>query len=129
MGSMFPATQITNVARGERPSQLPTCHWPGCDGVERQRATEQFTEDLSLHAEDHVPTAHALASQATAFGGESTSELMPQGPFASSVGVGRAEPEWAAKNKVTEICGKDGLHASGTTTDAPIELPKVRAYA
>ena len=26
---------------------------------------------------------------------------MPAGPFASSVGVGRAEPEWAALNKVT----------------------------
>ena len=25
---------------------------------------------------------------------------MPIGPFASSVGVGRAEPEWAALNKV-----------------------------
>lgn len=30
---------------------------------------------------------------------------MPAGPFASSVGVGRAEPEWAALNKVTGVCG------------------------
>jgi hypothetical protein len=30
---------------------------------------------------------------------------MPAGPFASAVGVGRAEPEWAALNKVTEVCG------------------------
>ena len=28
------------------------------------------------------------------------------GPFASSVGVGRAEPEWAALNKVTGVCGE-----------------------
>ena len=31
---------------------------------------------------------------------------MPAGPFASSVGVGRAEPEWAALNKVTGVCGE-----------------------
>ena len=32
---------------------------------------------------------------------------MPQGPFASSVGVGRAEPEWASKNKVETVVGTD----------------------
>lgn len=32
-------------------------------------------------------------------------DKMPAGPFASSVGVGRAEPEWAALNKVTAVCG------------------------
>ena len=31
---------------------------------------------------------------------------MPAGPFASSVGVGRADPEWAALNKVTGVCGE-----------------------
>ena len=31
---------------------------------------------------------------------------MPTGPFASSVGVGRAEPEWAALNLVTGVCGR-----------------------
>tara|TARA_B110000003_G_C16418312_1_gene445168 strand:+ start:293 stop:460 length:168 start_codon:yes stop_codon:yes gene_type:complete len=30
---------------------------------------------------------------------------MPVGPFASTVGVGRAEPKWAALNNVTDICG------------------------
>ena len=31
---------------------------------------------------------------------------MPTGPFASSVGVGRAESEWAALNLVTGVCGR-----------------------
>ena len=48
------------------------------------------------------------------------------GPFASAAGVGRAEPEWAALNKVTDVCGVDRQHAAGVTTDAPIELPQVR---
>ena len=30
---------------------------------------------------------------------------MPAGPFASSAGVGRAEPEWAELNKVSSVCG------------------------
>lgn len=47
---------------------------------------------------------------------------MPTGPFASSVGVGRAEPEWAALNKVTGVCGHDAIRASGVTTDAPLAL-------
>lgn len=28
-------------------------------------------------------------------------------PFGSTVGIGRADPEWARKNRVTERCGKD----------------------
>jgi len=47
---------------------------------------------------------------------------MPKGPFASAAGVGRAEPEWAALNKVTGQCGVDRQHAGGVTTDAPIDL-------
>uniref|UniRef100_A0A7S0KFY8 UDP-galactopyranose mutase C-terminal domain-containing protein n=1 Tax=Micromonas pusilla TaxID=38833 RepID=A0A7S0KFY8_MICPS len=47
---------------------------------------------------------------------------MPTGPFASSVGVGRAEPEWAALNKVTEVCGYDAMNASGNISDAPVPL-------
>jgi UDP-galactopyranose mutase len=47
---------------------------------------------------------------------------MPTGPFASSVGVGRAEPEWAAKNKVTEVVGNDPIAASGETSEAPLKL-------
>jgi len=53
--------------------------------------------------------------------------LLASGPFASSVGVGRAEPEWADKNKVTGLCGKDRINAEGNPTDAPIQLPAVRA--
>ena len=33
-------------------------------------------------------------------------------PFSSSVGVGRAEPEWAALNRVQETCGRDLTHES-----------------
>jgi len=47
---------------------------------------------------------------------------MPEGPFASSVGVGRAEPEWAAKNKVPGIVGKDPIFAGGNATECPIPL-------
>lgn len=47
---------------------------------------------------------------------------MPAGPFASSVGVGRAEPEWAALNKVQSIVGKDPVFQSGVTTEAPLQL-------
>ena len=47
---------------------------------------------------------------------------MPTGPFASSLGVGRAEPEWAAKNKVTEVVGNDPIAASGETSEAPLKL-------
>ena len=46
---------------------------------------------------------------------------MPKGPFASSVGVGRAEPEWAAKNLVTDICGTDELFNKGETSEAPLD--------
>ena len=47
---------------------------------------------------------------------------MPQGPFASSVGVGRAEPEWAEKNLVKDICGTDRIHAKGEKSEAPLDL-------
>jgi len=47
---------------------------------------------------------------------------MPAGPFASSVGVGRAEPEWAALNKVTGIMGTDTIHAKGEQSEAPLVL-------
>jgi len=47
---------------------------------------------------------------------------MPEGPFASSVGVGRAEPEWAAKNKVPGIVGKDPIFEGGNATECPIPL-------
>jgi len=47
---------------------------------------------------------------------------MPTGPFASSVGVGRAEPEWANLNKVTGICGTDSFEASGEASEAPLKL-------
>mmetsp|Transcript_3523 Transcript_3523/g.7515 ORF Transcript_3523/g.7515 Transcript_3523/m.7515 type:complete len:468 (-) Transcript_3523:686-2089(-) len=47
---------------------------------------------------------------------------MPGGPFASSVGIGRAEAEWAALNKVTGIVGTDGLFNSGESSEAPLPL-------
>jgi len=47
---------------------------------------------------------------------------MPAGPFASSVGVGRAEPEWAEKNKVTGVVGQDGIFAGGNKTEGPLPL-------
>ena len=47
---------------------------------------------------------------------------MHAGPFASEVGVGRAEKEWAALNKVTGICGTDAFHAKGETSEAPLAL-------
>jgi UDP-galactopyranose mutase len=47
---------------------------------------------------------------------------MPTGPFASSVVVGRAEPEWAALNKVTGIRGKDALFDHGVKSEAPLDL-------
>jgi len=48
---------------------------------------------------------------------------MPVGPFASSVGVGRAEPEWANLNLVKGIEGKDPFFESGETSEAPLPLP------
>jgi UDP-galactopyranose mutase len=48
---------------------------------------------------------------------------MPTGPFSSSVGVGRAEPEWAALNKVTGITGRDAFAEGGETSEAPLKLP------
>ena len=50
---------------------------------------------------------------------------MPCGPFASSVGVGRAEPEWAALNLVEGVVGKDYFADSGETSEAPLPLPPV----
>jgi UDP-galactopyranose mutase len=47
---------------------------------------------------------------------------MPKGPFASSVGVGRAEPEWAKLNKVTDICGTDRVFNEGELNEAPLDL-------
>jgi len=36
----------------------------------------------------------------------------------------RAPAPWAEQNKVTGICGTDGLHASGVTDEGPIKLSK-----
>ena len=47
---------------------------------------------------------------------------MPQ-IFASSVGVGRAEPEWAALNKVAGVCGVDQFAAAGEKAEGPLPLP------
>lgn len=49
---------------------------------------------------------------------------MPAGPFSSSVGVGRAEPEWAALNRVSGTVGKDSTFEGGTTCEAPAPLPE-----
>jgi len=49
---------------------------------------------------------------------------MPKGPFATSVGVGRAEPEWAALNKVTGVCGTDRVFNEGEKEEAPLDLGK-----
>ena len=49
------------------------------------------------------------------------------GPFASSVGVGRAEPEWASLNKVAGIVGCDKFAKDGETSEAPLKLPEVHA--
>ena len=48
---------------------------------------------------------------------------MPQGPFASSAGVGRAEEQWASLNKVKGIVGTDRLEAAGETCEGPLQLP------
>merc|ERR1719409_2171923 len=48
---------------------------------------------------------------------------MPTGPFASSVGIGRAEPEWAKLNKVQEVVGTDRIFASGDAREGPLPLP------
>ena len=45
------------------------------------------------------------------------------GPWATSVGVGRAEPEWAKLNKVTDTVGTDAIFQGGDTTEAPLKLP------
>jgi len=50
---------------------------------------------------------------------------MPAGPFASSVGVGRAEPEWASLNKVAGIVGCDKFAKDGETSEAPLKLPEL----
>jgi len=47
---------------------------------------------------------------------------MPTGPFASSVGVGRAEPEWAGLNKVQSIVGCDAIFNNGEKTEGPLSL-------
>ncbi len=47
---------------------------------------------------------------------------MPKGPFASSVGVGRAEPEWAALNQVGDCVGSDPIHAAGEAAEGPLRL-------
>ena len=48
---------------------------------------------------------------------------MPKGPFSSAVGVGRAEPKWAALNKVTKVTGQDAIARSGETSESPLHLP------
>ena len=48
---------------------------------------------------------------------------MPQGPFASAAGVGRAEPEWAALNKVDKVVGTDAFFQAGEKSEAPLPLP------
>ena len=45
---------------------------------------------------------------------------MPTGPFASSVGVGRAEAEWASLNRVKDVVGRDALNDSGKPDDGPL---------
>jgi len=47
---------------------------------------------------------------------------MPVGPWATAAGVGRAEPEWAALNKVQEIVGKDKIFEGGEKSEAPLAL-------
>lgn len=54
------------------------------------------------------------------------------GPFASSVGVGRAEPEWAEKNLVKGCVGKDQFakvaeSLFGDKAEGPLPLSKVCA--
>jgi len=54
---------------------------------------------------------------------------MPVGPFASSVGVGRAEPEWAKLNKVQGIVGTDQFAKIAETlygdkNESPLPLSK-----
>jgi hypothetical protein len=53
---------------------------------------------------DSPPVARVIAAASRA--ARTSRGTMPAGPFASSVGVGRAEPEWAALNKVTGVCGE-----------------------
>jgi hypothetical protein len=52
------------------------------------------------------PSVARVVSSAREPRGPHNTGHMPAGPFASSVGVGRAEPEWAALNKVTGVCGE-----------------------
>eukprot|EP00811_Abedinium_folium_P032946 NODE_5949_length_1718_cov_6.468887.p1 GENE.NODE_5949_length_1718_cov_6.468887~~NODE_5949_length_1718_cov_6.468887.p1 ORF type:complete len:514 (+),score=134.52 NODE_5949_length_1718_cov_6.468887:61-1602(+) len=45
------------------------------------------------------------------------------GAFRSSVGVGRAEPEWAALNQVRSTTGADAIHTLGELAEGPLPLP------
>merc|ERR1740130_800407 len=47
---------------------------------------------------------------------------MVLGPFASSVGTGRAEPEWAALNQVNGISGADAMAAAGNVHEGPVPV-------
>ena len=44
------------------------------------------------------------------------------GPFRSSVGIGRAEKEWADKNLVKKVCGTDRKYDEGERSEAPLPL-------
>merc|ERR1740138_635771 len=45
-----------------------------------------------------------------------------KGPFRSSVGIGRAEKEWADKNLVKKVCGTDRKYDEGERSEAPLPL-------
>lgn len=80
----------------------------------------QPSEQLQAESEKDS-SAHFLSSNLKAFLFINII-IMPKGPFASSVGIGRAEPEWAKLNKVTEICGTDRVFNSGELSEAPLDL-------
>lgn len=53
--------------------------------------------------------------------------MKSKSPFSSAAGIGRAEPEWAALNRVLGTCGHDRIHAqtyaATVDTGAPLNLP------
>jgi len=50
-------------------------------------------------------------------------EEWERGAFSSSVGVGRAEATWAAKNQVKGVVGRDEIFNAGERGEGPLQLP------
>jgi hypothetical protein len=59
---------------------------------------------------EHIPRRHSNVFARPRLHNSHARHAMPTGPFASSAGVGRAEPEWAVLNKVVGVCGEGKTH-------------------